>query len=69
MLQRDIETLWLSVSVCNFEEMNVQPAIDFGKGSYQDDEEVCPVKWLLCEISCRRLISAHSIFIASSSQK
>lgn len=42
--------------VCNYQEVNVQPTIDFGKGSNWDDEEVCPVKWLLCGISCRWLI-------------
>ena len=26
------------------------------KASHWDDEEACPVKWLLCEISCRWLI-------------
>lgn len=47
--------------VWNYEEVNVQPTIDFGKGSRWDDEEVCPVKWLLCEISCRRQIR-HSLY-------
>lgn len=61
------ERLWYSF-VC-FEEVKVLPGIDFGKVSHLDDEEVCPVKWLLCEITCCRLISLCSIFTVSISPK